>query len=55
VPCRYGAIAADGKVGYSECFQCLDCVSIHDDPRLCVPLVLAARRTARPRPAEAAA
>jgi transcriptional regulator of nitric oxide reductase len=55
VRCRYGAIAADGKVGYSECFQCLDCVSIHDDPRQCVPLVLAARRTARPRPAEAAA
>lgn len=48
VRCRYGSIAANGKVGYSECFQCLDCVSIHDDPQRCVPLVLAAKRAARP-------
>ncbi|MEM7487949.1 MAG: 4Fe-4S binding protein [Pseudomonadota bacterium] len=43
VKCRYGAIAASGRVDYSECFQCLDCVTIHDDPARCVPLILAAR------------
>lgn len=43
VRCNYGAIAADGKIGYSECFQCLDCVTIHNDAKQCVPLVLAAR------------
>ena len=43
VRCRYGAITKSGQVGYSECFQCLDCVTIHDDARQCVPLVLAAR------------
>lgn len=41
--CRYGAIERSGAVDYSECFQCLDCVTIHDDPKQCVPLVLAAR------------
>lgn len=47
VRCRYGAIRPSGKIAYSECFQCLDCVTIHDDPRQCVPLVLAARRPRR--------
>ncbi len=58
VRCPYGAIEPTGKVDYSECFQCLDCVTIHDDPRQCVPLVLAARAprpvrrpVARPEPA----
>lgn len=58
VRCRYGAIRADGKVGYSECFQCLDCVTIHNDARTCVPLVLAARGRAldaRAKPAAAVA
>lgn len=44
VRCRYGAIRRSGKIAYSECFQCLDCVTIHDDAKQCVPLVLAARR-----------
>jgi len=44
VRCRYGAIRRDGGVDYAECFQCLDCLAIHDDPATCVPLVLAARR-----------
>lgn len=44
VRCRYGAIEKTGKIGYSECFQCLDCVTIHDDARQCVPLIIAARR-----------
>ncbi|MEM7643321.1 MAG: 4Fe-4S binding protein [Pseudomonadota bacterium] len=43
VKCRYGAIAKFGAVDYSECFQCLDCVTIHDDPKQCVPLILEAR------------
>ena len=43
VRCKYGAIARTGEVQYSECFQCLDCVTIHDDPAQCVPLVLKAR------------
>ncbi len=42
--CRYRAIARDGAVDYGECFQCLDCVAIHDDPKRCVPLVLADRK-----------
>lgn len=48
VRCAYGAIAKDGSVQYSECFGCLDCVTIHDSPRQCVPLVLAARAGRRP-------
>ncbi|WP_316013259.1 4Fe-4S binding protein [Roseobacter sp. HKCCA0434] len=41
VKCNYGAIRRDGSIHYDECFACLDCVSIHDDPDRCVPLVLA--------------
>jgi len=48
VRCKYNAIAPRGKVQYSECFQCLDCVTIHDDPNTCVPLVLAAKRRVTP-------
>lgn len=44
VRCRYDAIARSGEIRYSECFQCLDCVTIHDDPAQCVPLVLKAKR-----------
>ena len=47
VRCHYNAIEKDGRVSYSECFQCLDCVSIHDDPVQCVPIVLHARREAK--------
>lgn len=43
VRCKYGAIEPSGKITYSECFQCLDCVKIHDDPELCVPQILANR------------
>ncbi|MFN4156616.1 MAG: 4Fe-4S binding protein [Paracoccaceae bacterium] len=43
VKCGYGAITPAGKVDYSECFQCLDCVTIHNDTAQCVPLILAAR------------
>lgn len=44
VKCKYGAIKKSGAIAYSECFQCLDCVTIHDDPTQCVPLVIKARR-----------
>ncbi|MEL6210257.1 MAG: 4Fe-4S binding protein, partial [Pseudomonadota bacterium] len=47
VRCKYGAIARDGGVQYSECFQCLDCVSIHNDSAKCVPLILANRQRSR--------
>lgn len=43
VKCAYGAIRKTGEIQYSECFQCLDCVTIHDDEAKCVPLILAAR------------
>ncbi|MEL7133379.1 MAG: 4Fe-4S binding protein [Pseudomonadota bacterium] len=43
VKCSYGAIKKTGEIQYSECFQCLDCVTIHDDDRQCVPLILAAK------------
>ncbi|MGG7567302.1 4Fe-4S binding protein [Rhodovulum sp. DZ06] len=42
--CRYQAIERSGKIQYDECFQCLDCVTIHDDRAQCVPLILAARK-----------
>ncbi|MHA6265111.1 4Fe-4S binding protein [Arenibacterium sp. CAU 1754] len=47
VKCKYKAIKPSGKIVYDECFQCLDCVTIHDDPAQCVPLVLAARERTR--------
>ena len=43
VRCKYGSIKQQGQIQYSECFGCLDCVTIHDDPKQCVPLILAAR------------
>ncbi len=45
--CRYGAIARSGVVTYDECFQCMDCVVIHEDATICVPLVLANRTSCR--------
>jgi len=35
--CAYGAIEPDGRIDYDECFQCLDCVTIIEEPKLCVP------------------
>jgi hypothetical protein len=37
--CEYQAIAPTGAVNYSECFQCLDCVSIYQDDKRCLPLI----------------
>jgi NosR/NirI family transcriptional regulator, nitrous oxide reductase regulator len=41
--CEYQAIEPSGKVDYAECFQCLDCVQLHDDSKRCLPLVNTAR------------
>lgn len=43
VKCSYGAIKKTGEIQYSECFQCLDCITIHNDVAQCVPLILAAK------------
>ena len=40
VKCEYGAIKKSGDISYSECFQCLDCVTIHDSQQKCVPMIL---------------
>ena len=37
--CAYQAIGPGGEVAYDECFQCLDCVVIHDSPTRCAPLI----------------
>ncbi len=47
VRCNYDAIEKQGSIAYSECFQCLDCVSIHDDKTQCVPLIIHDRREAK--------
>ncbi|MBV2361004.1 4Fe-4S binding protein [Thalassococcus sp. CAU 1522] len=47
VKCQYGAIRKTGEIQYNECFQCLDCVTIHDDATQCVPLVLKGRAGSR--------
>ncbi|HEX5804256.1 MAG TPA: 4Fe-4S binding protein [Azospira sp.] len=38
--CEYNAIEDSGAIRYADCFQCLDCVAIHDDRQRCVPLIL---------------
>ena len=55
--CGYQAIAPSGRIDYSECFQCLDCVAIHDDPQRCLPLIREQRASVirvQPAPALAA-
>jgi ferredoxin len=54
VKCRYQAIEKSGAIRYDECFQCLDCVTIHDDPKQCVPLILAAKKSRKLQIPEAA-
>lgn len=44
--CEYQAISPVGKVDYSECFQCLDCVSIYQDDSHCLPLIHERKRAA---------
>ncbi|PCH51011.1 MAG: hypothetical protein COC17_03630, partial [Hyphomicrobiales bacterium] len=47
VKCNYNAIKKTGEIKYSECFQCLDCVTIFDDDKKCVPLILQTKGRAR--------
>lgn len=42
--CAYGAIAPTGRIDYDECFQCMDCVVIHESDTLCAPRILARKR-----------
>lgn len=54
--CDYEAIEPSGHVVYEECFQCLECVAIHDSDERCAPLIQGKRhRTIRIRPLPAAA
>ena len=45
--CEYQAIAPSGQIQYSECFQCLDCVSIYQDDQRCLPLIQERKREHR--------
>jgi len=45
--CEYQAIAPTGKINYSECFQCLDCVSIYQDDQRCLPLIQQRKASSR--------
>ena len=47
--CHYEAIAPAGEVDYTECFQCLDCVEIHDDAQRCLPLIVERKQSAQRR------
>jgi polyferredoxin len=42
--CDYQAIEPNGQIDYAECFQCLDCVAIHDSDGLCAPRILETRK-----------
>ena len=54
--CDYEAIAPSGEIVYEECFQCLECVAIHDSDERCAPLIQGKRhRTIRIQPLPAAA
>ncbi|WP_306171874.1 4Fe-4S binding protein [Variovorax sp. KK3] len=56
--CEYQAIEPSGAIVYEECFQCLDCVAIHDSPERCAPLIARRRNRViaiRPLPAAAGA
>lgn len=54
--CDYQAIAPSGAIDYAECFQCLDCVGIHQDAKRCMPLIRTRRQRVIPlRPLAGAA
>jgi len=54
--CDYEAIAPSGEIVYEECFQCLECVAIHDSDERCAPLIQGKRhRTIRIQPLPAVA
>ena len=37
--CDYQAIEPSGAIDYAECFQCLECVEIHQSDQQCLPLI----------------
>ena len=43
--CEYDAIKANGEIQYQDCFQCLDCVVIHESDAKCAPLIMEKKRT----------
>ena len=47
VRCGINAIKPTGEIDYDECVQCYECVVIHDDHKLCVPLVQRAKLKTR--------
>ena len=53
--CAYQAITPAGAVQYDECFQCLDCVELHQDTQRCLPLIQAGRPERRVVPIVVAA
>ena len=42
--CDYQAIKPGGAVVYAECFQCMDCVVIHESEQKCAPRLLEQKR-----------
>lgn len=42
--CEYQAITPTGAIQYDECFQCMECVVIHDSDEKCAPLLLEKKR-----------
>jgi len=38
--CEYQAIEPAGQIDYVECFQCMDCVTVHQSDELCAPRIL---------------
>ena len=46
VRCDYQAIKPSGKIAYSQCFGCLDCVQIYHDRTKCAPLIVQAKKQA---------
>lgn len=42
--CNYEAIRPDGAIRYDECFQCMDCVAIHQSDEKCAPLIYEKKR-----------
>ncbi|MFT5533031.1 MAG: NosR/NirI family nitrous oxide reductase transcriptional regulator [Burkholderiaceae bacterium] len=45
--CEYKAIKPSGAIQYDECFQCLDCVVIHESDEKCAPLIMEKKRARR--------
>jgi transcriptional regulator of nitric oxide reductase len=54
--CDYQAIRPGGAIVYAECFQCMECVAIHESEERCSPLIAKRRERVfvlRPEPARA--